>query len=88
MTANPNQFRLGAYLAAGGVFLALLAFVFFGFPDTGSIKPPTDKAKADKKKSSCTTGMAGRTRSGKKISGPTDRPESESGPLSSERFPF
>ncbi len=50
MSPNANNFRLYSYLGAGGIFLALLAFIFFGFPDSEPMKPLVEDDKPIKKK--------------------------------------
>ena len=50
MSTSANNFRLYAYLGAGGIFLALLAFIFFGFPDPKPMAPLVEEDKPIKKK--------------------------------------
>ena len=81
MPANPNQFRLFAYLAAAAVFFGLLAFMFLAAPDVKKMKLPTDQSRAEKNGSAFAKGSGSQGRRGtKRISDPSENVEAEEEP--------
>ncbi len=76
MSLNPNRFRLAAYVGVGAIFLGLLAFIFFAFPDPAPPEFPQEAAQAKKK--NFQSGSALGNERGKRISDPSDADADES----------
>lgn len=78
MTPNSNNFRVFAYLGAGGVFIGLLAFIFLAFPHTKRWKLPTETSSTETQQSPFRTGSGDQRRGGgKRISEPSESSELE-----------
>jgi hypothetical protein len=76
MPADSDNLRLTAYFGVGAIFLALLAFVIFGFPDPSPVGSPLTGEKPIKKKSGGSS-FAKHSNGGKKITDPSEAAEGE-----------